>query len=279
MAAACTSCALPSIGRISIITWHAVLALLSCGQIFALLAHITIDARAVSITLASWTLDEGPLVVLLFRTETGVKSHLAAVQAHEPHGPPRGPFDAVPSPRVAGVVAPATPRLLQALAAGPQARTVLRGAGGRLPLQALSVGEGDDVGVGVHAAPRAAAPHALHAAAGAVGAGGPQGAGLLARPGALVGAHHGFLADEAIGHGRARVRFQARHRGPFEVRTEARVVGLPGKPLQRGVREGRHVLPAPVGYVDLAQANPRCHFLLRIFLYFIQDKFHFLRGG
>lgn len=65
----------------------------------------------------------------------------------------------------------------------------LTGAGGRLPLQALSVREGDDVGVGVHAAPGAAAPHALHAVAGAVGTRGPQGAGHLARPCVLVRTH------------------------------------------------------------------------------------------
>lgn len=56
-----------------------------------------------------------------------------------------------------------------------------------LPLQALAVGEGDDVGGGVHAALGAAAPHALHGLAGAVGAVGVQRAGLLAgRTGALI---------------------------------------------------------------------------------------------
>jgi hypothetical protein len=67
--------------------------------------------------------------------------------------------------------------------------SVLTRAGGSLPLQALSVGKGDDVSVGVHAALRAAAPHALHAAARAVGAGGPQGARLLARPRVLIWAY------------------------------------------------------------------------------------------
>lgn len=41
-----------------------------------------------------------------------------------------------------------------------------------LPLQTLSIGEGDDVRRGVDAALRAAAPHALHGLAGAVGAAG-----------------------------------------------------------------------------------------------------------
>lgn len=64
---------------------------------------------------------------------------------------------------------------------------ILTGAGGSLPLQTLSIGEGDDVGVGVHAALGAAAPHALHAIARAVGAACPQRARLLAGPGILVG--------------------------------------------------------------------------------------------
>lgn len=58
----------------------------------------------------------------------------------------------------------------------------------RLPLQTLAVREGDDIGGGVHAAPRAAAPHALHGLAGAVGTGGVQRARLLAgEAGALIG--------------------------------------------------------------------------------------------
>ena len=56
-----------------------------------------------------------------------------------------------------------------------------------LPLQTLSVGEGHDVGAGVHAALAAAAPHALHALAGAVAAGGVERTRLLAgRPHALA---------------------------------------------------------------------------------------------
>lgn len=83
----------------------------------------------------------------------------------------------------------------------------MRRAGGSLPLQALSVGKGDDVSVGVHAALRAAAPHALHAAARAVGAGGPQGARLLARPRVLIWAYYRLFTNESICHGCARVCF------------------------------------------------------------------------
>ena len=66
----------------------------------------------------TWTLDERPLVVLLFGAQTGVEDRLAVVCSANSHGSPGGPFSAVPSPRVTGVVAPATARLLQALSTG-----------------------------------------------------------------------------------------------------------------------------------------------------------------
>lgn len=56
-----------------------------------------------------------------------------------------------------------------------------------MPLQTLSIWEGDDVGIGVHASFGAAAPHTFHAIARAVGTGRPQGAWLFAGPGILVG--------------------------------------------------------------------------------------------
>lgn len=50
-----------------------------------------------------------------------------------------------------------------------------------------------------------------------------------------------------------------------EVATEAGVTGLAGQPLQGGVGEGRHVLPAPVRHVDLPQPHPgrHCGFVLQ----------------
>lgn len=48
-----------------------------------------------------------------------------------------------------------------------------------LPLQTLSVGEGDDVRRRVHTALCTAAPHALHGLTGAVGTAGAQRAGRL----------------------------------------------------------------------------------------------------
>lgn len=56
-----------------------------------------------------------------------------------------------------------------------------------VPLHALSEGEGGHVGVGVDALLHVAAPHALGAAAGALAAGGPHGAGHAALLGAVVG--------------------------------------------------------------------------------------------
>lgn len=47
---------------------------------------------------------------------------------------------------------------------------ILTRTGSSLPLKTLSIWKGDDVGIGVNTTFRAAAPHALHAAACAVGA-------------------------------------------------------------------------------------------------------------
>ena len=44
-----------------------------------------------------------------------------------------------------------------------------------------------------------------------------------------------------------------------QVATEPGVAGLPGQPLQGGVGEGGHVLPAPVGHVDFPQPHPGRH--------------------
>lgn len=112
MATACASCALPSIGGVSIIPRHAVLTLPPGGEILTLLTDVVIDACAVSITLASWTLDERPLIVLLSGAQTGVENRLTAVCSADSHWSPGGPFSAVPSPGVTGVIAPATARLL-----------------------------------------------------------------------------------------------------------------------------------------------------------------------
>lgn len=80
------------------------------------------EKTRVSVT---WTLDKRPLVVLLFGAQAGVKGHLVAMGSTQSHRSPRGALGAVPSPSITGIIAPATPRLLQALAAGSQPRAVL----------------------------------------------------------------------------------------------------------------------------------------------------------
>lgn len=47
------TCTLPPIGGISVVAGQAVLTLPPCGEIFTLLAHVAVDASAVSVTLAS----------------------------------------------------------------------------------------------------------------------------------------------------------------------------------------------------------------------------------
>lgn len=76
-------------------------------------------------TFLTWTLDKGPLVVLFLWTKAGVKNHLTAVRSQELHGSSGRALAAVSSSRVTGVIAPATPRLLQALPTGSQSRAIL----------------------------------------------------------------------------------------------------------------------------------------------------------
>ncbi len=70
-----------------------------------------------------------------------------------------------------------------------------------------------------------------------------------------------FLTDESICVGSAGICPEARDLSSLQVSTEAWVIGLTWQPLQRGVSERRHVLPAPVWHVDLPQANPWGQFL------------------
>ncbi len=65
-----------------------------------------------------------------------------------------------------------------------------------------------------------------------------------------------FFTDQAVGGGRAGVGFKTSHLCPLQVCTEAWVAGLSRQPSQAGVGEWWRVLPAPVGYIDLPQANP-----------------------
>lgn len=80
----------------------------------------------------TWTLDKGPLIVLLFRTKTGVKSHLIIMHSNKLHWPPRRPFNAVSSSCITGIIAPSTPRLFQTLSTGSQSRAILSCMAGTL---------------------------------------------------------------------------------------------------------------------------------------------------
>lgn len=64
------------------------------------------------------------------------------------------------------------------------------------------------------------------------------------------------LAQAAVHRVDAGLRLQAAGRRLGQVAAEACVTGLAGQPLQAGVGEGRHVLPAPVGHVDLPEPHP-----------------------
>lgn len=64
------------------------------------------------------------------------------------------------------------------------------------------------------------------------------------------------LAQAPVHRVDAGLRLQAAGRRLGQVAAEASVAGLAGQPLQAGVGEGRHVLPAPVGHVDLPKAHP-----------------------
>lgn len=73
----------------------------------------------------TWTLDKGPLIVLFFRTKTGVKNHFITVHSNKLHWPPWRPFNAVPSSCITRIIAPSTSRLFQTLSTGSQSRTIL----------------------------------------------------------------------------------------------------------------------------------------------------------
>lgn len=50
----------------------------------------------------TWTLDKGPLIVLLFRTKTGVKSHLIIMHSNKLHWPREDPSMQCPLPVLLG---------------------------------------------------------------------------------------------------------------------------------------------------------------------------------
>lgn len=67
------------------------------------------------------------------------------------------------------------------------------------------------------------------------------------------------LAQAPVHRVDAGLRLQAAGRRLGQVAAEARVAGLARQPLQAGVGEGRHVLPAPVGHIDFPEPHPGRH--------------------
>lgn len=67
------------------------------------------------------------------------------------------------------------------------------------------------------------------------------------------------LTQAAVHRVDAGLCFQSAGRRLGQVAAEAGVARLAGEPLQGGVGEGRHVLPAPVRHVDLPEPHPRRH--------------------
>lgn len=77
---------------------------------------------------------------------------------------------------------------------------------------------------------------------------------------AYLGGQLTWPLTQAAVHGvDAGLSLQAAGRRLGQVAAEAGVAGLPGQPLQGGVGEGRHVLPAPVRHVDLPEPHPGSH--------------------
>lgn len=190
------------------------------GEVTALLTHANVHTCAVAIALACRTLDEGPLKASLFWTEPRLQHHVLTVSGGALHGSAIRTLHALPSAGVTGVSTPSTVRLFQTQAACTQTRAILRQTVCCLPLQTLAVREGDDVGIGVHAAFGASTPHALHGLAGAVITGGAKGAWGLTWPGILIWAHDWFLTDEAVCVGGAWISPEARDLSSFQVSTE-----------------------------------------------------------
>jgi len=99
------------------------IALACCGQVLTLLTDTLINALAVAIALACWTMNERPVVSAVLQAHAGIEKGLWV-------GIPRrglgrhlhwsfiGALYAFAFARVAGISAPATAWLLQAMAAG-----------------------------------------------------------------------------------------------------------------------------------------------------------------
>lgn len=180
------------IGGITIEARYAGLAVLACGQVLTLLTDTLINAFAVAIALASWTMNERPVVSAVLQAHAGIEKGLwvgiscRGLRRHLHWSFIRALY-AFPFASIAGIGAPAAAWLLQAMAAGTVARTIFRGAAAHgVPLHTLAKREGGHIGIGVHTLLHVAAPHALRAATGALATRCPQGTRRPALLGAVV---------------------------------------------------------------------------------------------
>lgn len=123
MPIALTWLAFASVGGIAIEARYAGLAVLARGQVLALLTDALVDALAVAVALASWTVNERPVVSAVLQTHAGVQKGLWIGSSRRGlwrhlHWSFVGSLHAFPFPSVAGISTPATARLLQAMTAG-----------------------------------------------------------------------------------------------------------------------------------------------------------------
>lgn len=138
---------------------------------------------------------------------------------------------------------------------GTIAGTIFRGAAAHgVPLHTLAKGEGGHVGIRIHALLHVAAPHALGAAACALSTRSPQGTWRAALLGTVVRRPFTDTAVEWVDAGGSLQAPSARFR---QDSTESSVTGLRRHPLKQTICKRRHILPAPVGHIDLSKANPR----------------------
>lgn len=111
-----------SISRITVVARDTGFTVFASCQIFTLLTDAFIYALTVPIALTSWTLDEGPVIIMLFKTHADIKDRLQALFSRCRWGwhldrTSVGAVSAFPLAGVAGIRAPPTARLLQAVRA------------------------------------------------------------------------------------------------------------------------------------------------------------------
>lgn len=113
----------PSVGGITIEARYAGLAVLACGQVLTFLTDALIDAFTVAIALASWTVNERPVVSAVLQTHAGIEQGLwieiscRGLRRHL-HWSFIGTLYAFPFASIAGISTPATAWLLQAMTTG-----------------------------------------------------------------------------------------------------------------------------------------------------------------